>query len=312
MPRVRHPITAGSLVAVTSGRWVPPRWPCHVTGSRRHDPYGSSHDESAHHEHAVGTTGRHHASAAEPRRRLTWQTSLHGASMGPPATGVSSTSSTSSAVSTAGVTPSVRPGTRSSAIDIDRRFSADAYLDIGDVAAVLDGPALATGRHLRLTALQQLQHRVDGQDVAARLASGSQAQRAPSRRPPHRHRGHAPGPRHPAHHRGAPADLLGHREPAGPAAQPRPAGRYPAADGLVLPARARPRQADGPLGCLPARARPAGWRATTETPTTSLHPVAVGRAHRVASAPRRRGASRGSWRSGSGSHWSSPSRKGEP
>jgi len=66
MPRFRHPITAGSLVAVTSGRWVPPRWPCHVTGGRRHDPYGSSHDESAHHEHAVGTTGRHHASAAGP------------------------------------------------------------------------------------------------------------------------------------------------------------------------------------------------------------------------------------------------------
>ena len=59
------------------------------------------------------------------------------------------------------------------------------------------GRALAAGRHLRLTALQQLQHRVHGQDVAARLASGPQAQRAPSRWPPHRHRGHAPRARPP-------------------------------------------------------------------------------------------------------------------
>ena len=38
-------------------------------------------------------------------------------------------------------------------VDIDERFDADVYLDIGDVAAVLDGDALATRRHLRLAAV---------------------------------------------------------------------------------------------------------------------------------------------------------------
>ena len=78
----------------------------------------------------------------------------------------------------------------------------------------------------------------------------------------------------------------------------------PRHDRLVLPARARPRQADRPLGRLPRRARPAARVPQRQPRPRRRAHGAAGPGRRVASAPRRPGGSHVSCPSGSGSPWS--------
>jgi hypothetical protein len=136
--------------------------------------------------------------------------------------------------------------------------------------------ALAAGRHLRLTALQQLLDRLDGPDVDARRASGSQAQRAPSRWPPHRHRGHAPGPGHAANRGDVAAHLQGDREPTRPPAQSRPPGRRPAADGFGIAASGSTEQSRPTSGASSRPRSSCRLAVTTGTPTTSRLHVGAG------------------------------------
>lgn len=174
-------------------------------------------------------------------------------------------------------------------IDIDRRFSADAHLDIGGVAAVPD-------------AMPWRPDVIFASPPCNSLSTGSMGKMW-------QHGSHPAPMRSERHPDGHPIAIEGMRVVLATlriiaVLQPtcwvieNPRGRLRSLDLLAgIPRRtvwycrlgldrAKPRTS----GVSSRPGSSCRLAVTTETPITSLHPGAVGRAHRVGSAPRRRGA----------------------